>query len=368
MSAGTELVASDPKSTELAVTTQQAMARHEIEGAIVVAQKFPRNEQEAFGQVMLSCKRFKFASMAEYSFPRGRATIRGGSVDLAREVARCWGNIRYGADIVHDDDETRTVRGWAWDVQTNAKETQDATFRKLIYRKKDGGKWIKPDERDLRELTNKHGAICVRNCIFHLVPPDLVEDAIETSRATVEKGIREDVDSHRKKLIVAFGGLGVTVEDLELFLGNSVSQATTAQIGELRTIWKSISDGNSLWKEYVADKQPEKQPENGGATIDDLTKSPTGDPRPTEATAAAKNLGEQTPAPDPPPEVPDALEKYAIDIHGAKSKTKVQGIHKELTEGRYGEEAQSRECLNAAADLRDWKLRQLAGLKQGTLI
>lgn len=95
---------------------------------------------------------------------------------------------------------------------------------------------------------------------------------------------------------------------------------------------------------------------------------PTGDPHPTEAADAAENLEDQTPAPDPPPEVSSALTEYANDIHGAKSKTKVQGIHKELTEGRYGEEAKERDNLNAAADLRDWKLQQLAAPKQGTLI
>lgn len=98
--------------------------------------------------------------------------------------------------------------------------------------------------------------------------------------------------------------------------------------------------------------------------------TPTGDPHPDVAADAAKNLGEQSPKPDPtgPPEVPGALTEYASDIHGAKSKTKVQGIHKELTEGRYGEEAKERDNLNAAADLRDWRIGQLAGPKQKTLI
>jgi len=275
----TALAERTEENTELAVTAQQAMARHEIEGSLIIANRFPRNEDGAFEKVMKSCGRFAFASLACYSYPRGGQQIEGASVNLAREVARCWGNIRFGADIVHDDEESRTVRGWAWDLETNTKETQDATFKKLVYRRKGG--WIKPDERDLRELTNKHSAIAVRNCLIHLVPPDLIDEAKRAAKATLQKGIAEDVDGHRKRMIRAFSTLGVSVEDVELYLGHPLRQATAEEIAKLRTVYKSISDGNSIWAEYVADKQPEAV--NGGATIDDLKGA-----KPTEPPAKKK--------------------------------------------------------------------------------
>jgi hypothetical protein len=239
---------------EIAPTTQQAMARHEIEGALILARRFPRNEDDAFARVVKSCNRWTFASMACYSYPRGGQQIQGPSVNLAREMARCWGNIRYGFDVVSDAGESRTVRGWAWDLETNAKSSQDATFAKLVYRKKGG--WTKPDERDLRELTNKHGAIAVRNALLAILPPDLREDAIRASKETLAKDAAKDPDEARKRLVVAFQGIGVRVEDLELFLGHPLRQVTPEEIAELRGVWKSISDGNSMWAEYVKDKQP----------------------------------------------------------------------------------------------------------------
>jgi len=269
----TALATREEQSTELAITAQQAMARHEIEGAIVVAQRFPRNEDAAYGRVMQSCERWTFASMARYSYPRGGQQIEGPSVSLAREVARCWGNIRYGADIVHDDESTRTVRGWAWDVQTNTKETQDSTFRKLIYRKRGG--WQSPDERDLRELTNKHGAVCSRNCLLHLVPPDLIDEALRASKATLERDASKDPAEARRKMIRAFQTVGVTVDDMEEHLGHPLKQATPAEITDLRAIWKSISDGNSTWAEYAKPAEPEKKPaDTAGATMEDLAKQP----------------------------------------------------------------------------------------------
>lgn len=93
---------------------------------------------------------------------------------------------------------------------------------------------------------------------------------------------------------------------------------------------------------------------------------PTGDPHPEVAADAAENMGEHTPGPDPPPDMPDALTEYSASIHSVKTKTKVEGCYEELAAGAFGQVA--KECLDAAKALRDWKLRQLAGPKQGTLI
>jgi hypothetical protein len=246
------------------------LARAELESSIIVAQRRPRNELQAFGRIETSCKRLGFALSARYSYPRGGQQIEGPSVRLAREMARCWGNIRYGLDIVHDGEDTRTVRGWAHDLETNTKETQDATFRKLIYRKNKG--WVTPDERDLRERTNAVGAICVRNCLLHLMPPDLVDDAIRITKEVITKGVAEDIEGNRKSIVSAFRGIGVSVDDLEVYLGHPLRQASPSEVADLRSVWKSISDGNSVWSEYVADKtrESDKAGSDAAPTLEDL--------------------------------------------------------------------------------------------------
>lgn len=311
------LVVAESHGGEIAPSMQQAMARHEIEGAIVLARRFPRNEDDCFGRIMKSCQRWSFASMACYSYPRGGQQIQGPSVNLAREMARCWGNIRYGFDVVADSDGSRTVRGWAWDLETNAKSSQDATFGKLVYRKKGG--WVKPDERDLRELTNKHGAIAVRNALLAILPPDLREDAIKASRATLAKDAAKDPDEARKRLILAFQGLGVRAEDLELYLGHPVRQITPDEIADLRAVWKSIEDGNSTWAEYIRDKHPQKpEAAEKGATMDDLI----GKPVANTATPPVK-----ADAPKPAQEDdPAVVEQYAVQLAEATSLQAVNQI------------------------------------------
>lgn len=286
---------------ELAVSAQQAMARYEVESAIIVAKKFPRNEDAAYGRLMKSCERASFADLVRYSYPRGGQQIEGPSVNLLREAARCWANIRHGCDIVHDDDEIRTVRGWAWDVESNTKASQDATFHKLIFRKKGG--WVKPDERDLRELTNKHGAICVRNCLKAVMPADLIDEAMRIARETLEKDAANDPEEARRKMIRAFQGIGVSVDNLEAYLGHPLKQASPTEVANLRAVWKSISDGNSTWAEYAPKPVPEPATSQAGgqATMDDLL-------------GTAKPAAEQ-----PTTEDPSAAEQDEMEAHQAET-------------------------------------------------
>src|SRR5690625_3214268 len=81
---------------EREVGAASAVAREEAElkGAIFLAREFPRDEFKAYNQIVKTCARPNFAENALYSFPRGGQTVKGPSVQLAREIARCWGNIR----------------------------------------------------------------------------------------------------------------------------------------------------------------------------------------------------------------------------------------------------------------------------------
>lgn len=251
----TALATREEYSTELAPTQAEAMARQEIQAAVVLAKRFPRNEDAAFQRLTTSCKRPAFAADVTYSFPRGGTTVTGPSIYLAREFARLWGNIRHGCDVVADDDEQRTIRAWAWDLETNVKVTSDVTFKKLVQRKRSGvTQWVEPDERDLRELTNKHAAIAKRNCLFELLPCDMVDDAIAISRRTLLDRAAKDPDELRKNIITGFGSLHITVENLEAYLGHKIAQCTPAELVELRGHYKSIMDGNTTWGEVAAAK------------------------------------------------------------------------------------------------------------------
>lgn len=248
----------DKRGHELATTRDAASAQHEIQSAITIAKHFPRNEDQCFQKLMKSASRASFAEDATYSFPRGETNVTGPSVNLAREAARIWGNIRFGLYVVRDDDDSRLIRGFAWDVENNTKVEVEDDFKKLIQRKVKGSKettWLIPDERDLRELTNRRGAILLRNAILQVLPKDLIEDALFACSESLTKSAGTDAEAVRKRLLVDFGSVSVTVSQIEEKIGHAFAQCSPSELAELRGICKSIMDGNSTWAEYV--KRPE---------------------------------------------------------------------------------------------------------------
>ena len=302
------------QSGELSTTAAAAEANMTIQAAVIMARKFPRNEDQAFEALMRSCQRPRFAEVASYSFPRGGQQVSGASIKLAREAKRLWGNIRTGLEITFDeqgdgttrDPGLRRIRGWAWDLQTNTYESFEDSFLKLHQRKVRGGdtQWVVPDERDLRELTFRRGAICVRNAILALMPPDLIDDARDIAAETIEAQAKEDPEGEKKRLIMGFSRLKVTPDMLEELIGHPLAQASPAEIANLRQVFVSIRDGNTRWPDHVANGEPAK---NG------LTPEPPDDPSPVappksasgkKKNAAAPSSEERTSEPpeDEPPE------------------------------------------------------------------
>jgi len=252
---GTALATIQTEDGELLTAEATAMVQQEIQGALIMAARFPRNEEKALQAILKSCARPGFAQDVEYSYRRGDTLIHGPSIYLARELARVWGNIRHGCDIINDSQQTRTIRAYAWDMQTNTKVAADDTFMKLIQRKDKG--WIVPDERELRELTNRRAAVNKRNCILELIPFDIVDAAVTAANETIEKQIKEDPDAHARTMLKAFGAINVSAEELQEFLqGTPVSKANPKQIAELRKIYAGIKNGEVTWAEVFGKHEP----------------------------------------------------------------------------------------------------------------
>lgn len=237
--------------------TASAVAREEAElkAAIVLARRFPRDEAAAYTKIIKSCQRPGFAEGCAYCFPRGGQNVKGPSVDLAREMARCWGNIRYGQRIVSLDEDHVHIKGYAYDCETNNYIEAEDKFEKLVQRKRGGQtQWVKPDERDLRELVNRRGAICVRNAILQVMPPDVVDDAVrqadETMRKAAAGDIKQDREGALRRLALAFSELGVNTDMIATKLGHPLELITDDELATLRQVFKSVRDGNSKREDH----------------------------------------------------------------------------------------------------------------------
>ena len=99
-------------------------AIQEVQAALVIAKKFPRNAMEAADRIVNACTRQGLAEKAIYSFPRGGQQVEGPSIELAKTLAREWGNINYGFRELSNDGAQSTVEAFAWDLETNTKEVK----------------------------------------------------------------------------------------------------------------------------------------------------------------------------------------------------------------------------------------------------
>lgn len=258
MSEGTDLeLHGGTTALELQAGAASMAAREEseVKAAVVLARNFPRDEQAAFVAMQRSAKRPTFAIGALYSFPRGGRAITGPSVKMAREMARCWGNMQHGIRLLSMDQDYVQVEGWAWDLQTNTRVASEAKFKRLIQRKRGSTVvWEEPDERDLRELVNKHGAVCVRNSILQLMAPDVVDElermCLETNQKAAEGDIEEDRDQVLRSLAAAFSNMGVTTKMLEHYLGHTLEVITPAELVDLRAVFTALRDGSAERSAY----------------------------------------------------------------------------------------------------------------------
>jgi hypothetical protein len=257
---------------ELAAVTRE---QTEIQSAIVAAKRFPRNEQAAFVRAVNSFTRLTMAEGATYNFPRGGKTVEGPSVDCARELARVWGNIRYGLRVVSQSSERMHIKAYALDLETNTYVEAEDEFSKLIQRRdKYSGetKWIQPDERDLRELMNRRGAIAIRNCILQVLPSDLVDDVLKTAKHTLQRDASSALEKNRddivKQLVVMFDRQGVSVSMLEAYLGHKLDVVTADEVAALKQILQSIRDGVAKRDEFFKfETAPTPEPQSVTAAI-----------------------------------------------------------------------------------------------------
>ena len=225
-----------------------ATAEAEVKAGYAMAARFPRDEVKCEVALYRKSDNPRFADKALYRYSRGGSNITGPSVVMAREMARLWGHIRYGVRILFQDDEWVHLAGWALDCQTGGARAWEDRFRKLIYRKQGG--WRAPDERELRELINRRGALAYRNAVLSLMPFDVIEDMKDRCNATMIKVAKgelgkgaQDKDMTIRAVVLAYDAIGVSKEQIEKYLQMPLTSIGPEQLVTLRQVLKSIQDG-----------------------------------------------------------------------------------------------------------------------------
>jgi hypothetical protein len=223
-----------------ATKVEQSRAIAEVQAAVVVAQSHPRDKVRALNEALESCRTREVAENAFFKFPRGGQSVSGETIHLARELARCWGNIDYKiAELSRDDDVgSSEMMAIAWDLETNARAS--LTFIVPHLRDKKGGPERLTDVRDIYENNANMGARRLRECIFAVMPKYLVQAAADECRNTLEtRNAEVPLTKRIADALLAFSKIGIDKSRIEAKLG-STSNFTAVDLANLQISYKSI--------------------------------------------------------------------------------------------------------------------------------
>lgn len=230
-----------PGTLGQATAIEQSRAVAEVQAAVVAAKQMPRDVDRALADMRRSCGQRALAERAFYNFPRAGQAITGPSISLARDLARCWGNIQYGvAELRRDDDAgISEIQAFAWDVETNTRSAQ--IF--IVPHRKDtrGGAKQITDLRDIYENNANQGARRVREAIFAVLPTWFSEEAQDLCRRTLASGTADEVTQRADYAVTQYGRAGITVDQLEARVGRERTEWTAQDVADLRILYDSLS-------------------------------------------------------------------------------------------------------------------------------
>ena len=248
-------VATQPKQTQALVDIEQHRAMAEVQSAIVLAKKFPRNQIEAMDRILTACQRPALAEQALYTYARGGTDISGPSIRMAEAIAQNWQNLQFGIRELEQRNGESTIQAFAWDMETNVRQVKEFQVKHERYTKK--GKYALQDPRDIYEMTANQGARRLRACILGVIPGDVIEAAVAQCEQTLKAKADTGPDAI-KKMMESFEKYGVTKEQIEKRIQRRLDSITPAQVVSLRKIFNSLKDGMSTpadWFEIVTPEE-----------------------------------------------------------------------------------------------------------------
>lgn len=227
-----------------ALATRQAQ---EVQAAVVMAKRFPRDIVEVERKLIQSCKRPKLAEIAVYEYPRGGTKVTGPSIRLAEAAAQAMGNIDFGWTEIQRLEDESVCTAYAWDIENNIRRT--TTFSVPHYRDTKQGKKRLSDDRDIYEMCANQASRRMRGCILQVVPGDLVDLAISECEKTLQANLGTIQEQAAKWGKVFEKEYGVKPESIMRYLGSRPETWTQNDIFRLRKLYNALQDNMTTVEE-----------------------------------------------------------------------------------------------------------------------
>lgn len=296
-------VVDSPESGRSMIEVASSRQAQEVQAMILLAKKFPRDEDAAIARITTACKRKKLAEASMYQYARGGSDITGPSIRLAECLAQCWGNIEHGIKELSQANGESVVEAYCWDMETNYRSSKVFTVKHV--RSTKSGTYALTDPRDVYEMVANQGARRVRSCILAVIPRDIQDLAVEQCTKTLLEGHTEPLVDRVRKMFAKYAEFGVTKEQIEARCQRKSEAFTEQNLLDLRKIYMSLKDGMSKpdeWFDMTLVAPQETAPAEAGTSKTQQT-----------AERMKKRRGKDTPetAPDAPPADPAPSEAAA---------------------------------------------------------
>lgn len=255
-----------PAMQHASTTTEMMVSRQaqEVQAAMVVAKRFPRDMNASWARIMQSCQRKSLAERAMYEYPRGGENVTGPSIRLAEAMAQAWGNLDFGVVELEQKPGESSVMAYCWDLETNTRQTKIFTVPHIRQTKK-GAKAL-TDPRDIYEMVANQGARRLRACILGIIPGDVTEAAVRQCNKTLLGDNKEPLADRVRNMIAMFQEeFGVPQECLEQYIGCKATAFTAQSVVRLGSVYNSLKDGRASREDYFTlpaaskPEEPQKQ-------------------------------------------------------------------------------------------------------------
>ena len=231
--------------TEMMISRQA----QEVQAAMVIAKRFPRDEVESYNRIIQSCKRKSLAESAMYEYPRGGTKVTGPSIRLAEAIAQNWGNIDFGITELEQKNGESQVMAYAWDLETNSRQVKIFSVPHVRSTKK--GNVPLTDPRDIYEMVANQGARRLRSCILGIIPGDVVEAAVKECQKTLVSGNEKPlIDRVRDGIRLFEEKFSVTQEMIEKYIGCKCEAFSENDMIRLNNVYRSLRDGMASREQY----------------------------------------------------------------------------------------------------------------------
>ncbi len=282
-----QLTNTQTRSGGAMIDTEGQRAIQEVQAAMTIAKRFPRDVKGSIDRILNACTRPSLASQALYTYSKGGTEISGPSIRLAEAVAQQWGNLQYGIRELEQRNGESTVEAFAWDLETNTRQVKVFQVAHTRYTKRDGNKPI-TDPREIYELIANQGARRLRACILGVIPGDIIDDAVNQCEATQASDADTSPEA-QLKIIEAFAVYGVTKAQIEKRIQRRLDAINPGQVISLRKIRNSMRDGMSVASDWfetvlasVQEIDPFKAAKERSAKVSEPLPEPVTEPTPDE--------------------------------------------------------------------------------------